>query len=229
MITASKKKKFVKNIQEYTETYLGKKNLELDESSTRLMINYLLSKILGYIELVDIKTEFRISEKYADYVIQIKRKKHFIIEVKAISLDLSDKHFRQALEYAANEGVEYIILTNGRQLNVYRVLFRKPILSKKILSVDFIKQNPEEVAESLIYISKENVLDGELKNYWKKFEVLEPEKLCKILYKKKIISLITKELKQQNDIKFTNLDILDSIHSIIKNHIDSIKPNEPTE
>lgn len=51
-----------------------KQNLGVNESATRIMVNYFLTDVLQYLELEDIKTEYAIRGEYADYVIQIKRK-----------------------------------------------------------------------------------------------------------------------------------------------------------
>ena len=106
MPTATQIKSLEKKLKEYKRRFLAKRNNELDEASTRIMINYFLMDVLGYTEFEEIKTEHRVSGEYADYVIQLGRKKHFIIEVKSVSLDLSDKHLRQAVNYAANEGID---------------------------------------------------------------------------------------------------------------------------
>lgn len=115
MATENQIKQAEKSLRDYRKKYLTKKqNLELDESATRLMVNFFLTGVLGYIELDDIKTEYNIRGEYADYVIQLARKKHIVIEVKSIQLDLNDRHLRQSLSYAANEGIDWIILFNGR-------------------------------------------------------------------------------------------------------------------
>ena len=229
MITESQKKKFTEKVTEYKKRYINKQIMQLDESSTRIMINYFLVDVLGYAELKDIKTEFRIADKYADYVIQLRKKKHFIVEVKAINLDLTEKHFRQALEYAANEGIDWILVTNGRQFKFYRVIFKKPISSKKIFDIDFQVQNTKKIADSLVLLSKDSVEKGHLMEYWKHFEVLDPQHLSKFLYSKNMVSTLKKSLKQKHGIKFTDDDLLESMHAIITNEIDSEKPNAPTE
>ena len=127
MPTTHQKEQLYKSLKDYKKRYLRKKYAELDESATRLMINSLLTDVLGYTELEDIKTEYRIRGEYADYIIQLARKKHFVVEVKAVQLDLSEKHLRQSINYAANEGIDWIILTNGRQIELYKVIFGKPI------------------------------------------------------------------------------------------------------
>lgn len=119
MLTASKTDKMLVAIKDYKKRYLTKTIGDLDESGTRIMINTFLTSILGYQELEEIKTEYMIKGTYADYIVQIDGKRHFLVEVKAFSLELSDKHLRQAINYGANEGIEWAILTNGRQFQLY--------------------------------------------------------------------------------------------------------------
>src|SRR6185369_12651602 len=112
-------------------------------------------------------------------VIQLERKKHVIIEVKAIQLDLSDHHLRQALSYAANEGIDWILLTNGRQFELYKVIFAKPIGCKKIFSYNLMDEKSlKESVEYMRYLTKKSILKGELNNFWKRFQALEPTCLC---------------------------------------------------
>ena len=40
-------------------------------------------------------------------------KLHYLIEVKAIGSDLKENHVKQAVDYAANEGVDWVLLTTG--------------------------------------------------------------------------------------------------------------------
>ena len=128
MATERQKQQFEKRLREYRKKYLTKKqNLELDESATRIMVNYFLTDVLGYTELDDIKTEYAIKGGYADYVIQLARKKHFVVEVKSIQIDLNAHHLRQSRGYAADEGIDWILLFNGKQIQLYRVIFGKPI------------------------------------------------------------------------------------------------------
>src|ERR1039458_5762335 len=80
---------FTYKLQSYRRNYLKNKFSALDESSTRIIVNHLLSDVLGYKELTDIKTEFPVSGGYIDYLIQANGKNIFIVEVKSISTRLS--------------------------------------------------------------------------------------------------------------------------------------------
>ena len=124
MSTEHQRMQLEKHLREYRKKYLGKGHAtDMNESGTRISVNEFLQDVLGYTFGDEIKTEYAIKGEYADYVVQLKRKKHFIVEVKAMEIDLSDKHLRQAMTYASNEGIEWIMLFNGRQIQFYRVIF----------------------------------------------------------------------------------------------------------
>ncbi|EKD49815.1 MAG: hypothetical protein ACD_63C00040G0001, partial [uncultured bacterium] len=153
MLTSSKKKKLLSALRSYHKKYLSDKFADLDESGTRLMINMFLTDILGYASIEEIKTEYMIRGTYADYVIQVKGERSFLVEVKAFSLNLSDKHLRQATNYGANEGIEWTLLTNGRNFDFYKIIFNKPIEIKKVFSIDLNDHlKLKEYAEVLQYL-----------------------------------------------------------------------------
>ena len=49
----------------------------------------------------------------------------YLIEVKAIGLSLKENHLRQALGYGANNGIPWVVLTNGLVWELYRIKFEK--------------------------------------------------------------------------------------------------------
>ncbi len=230
MPTQAQTTKVLNKLKAYKKKYLIKKYAELDESGTRLMINSFLTEILGYTELDEVRTEYAIKGTYADYVIQVDRKKHFVVEVKAIQIDLSEKHIRQAIGYCANEGIDWVLLTNGRQFELYRVIFGKPITHKKVFSFDLTKDHaPKEMAELFVLLTKKSLSKKELEQFWVHFQALEPKKLCKYLYSKEVVRFLRRTLKKDAGLTFSEEDIFESIHQIIVTKIPSQKPKSPTE
>ena len=212
-------------LKEYKKKYLKKQYDSLDESATRLMVNSFLIDVLGYTELDEIKTEYAIRGEYADYIIQLARKKHFVVEVKSVQLDLSEKHLRQSVNYAANEGIDWVILTNGKQIELYKVLFLKPIESRKVFHFDLSDSDDlKEMPEFLIYITKKSVEKNELENFWKRFEALEPTQLSKYLYSSEIVKSLKKILRRKTGLSFDEKNIIDSLHKLICTEIESNKP-----
>lgn len=228
MATQTQKDSLSKKLKEYSRRYLSKKYETLDESATRLMINSFLTEVLGFAELDEIKTEYQINNTYADYIIQLQRKKYIIVEVKAIQIDLSDKHVYQAVNYAANEGIDWVLLTNGRVFSMYRVVFKKPITHKRIFSFDLKeKQQLKEAIEYFALMTKRALLNNELDDFWLRFQALEPNNLCKYLYSVEVGKLLRRALKKNAKLNFSEDDIFSSIHQIIVEKIVFEQPNIP--
>jgi hypothetical protein len=226
MATEHQIKQLEKKLRDYRKKYLTRKtNLELDESGTRLMVNNFLTEVLGYIELEDIKTEYNIRGEYADYVIQLKRKKHFVIEVKSIQLDLNSKHLRQSVSYAANEGIDWIVLFNGKQVQLYRLIFAKPISTQLVFDFDLSDiKNLKEASQHIIFLSKISVNKNEMTIYWKHFDALTPASLMKHIYSLDVINAIRRKLRQSSGITSDHQDIVDSLHNLITESHENVRP-----
>lgn len=225
MATDNQLTQLKKKLQEYKRRYLRKEFSKLDESATRIMTNTFLTEILGYKELEEIKTEYRIRSEYADYVIQLKRKKHFVVEVKSIDLDINDKHLRQSLSYAANEGIDWILLLNGRQIHLYRVNFGKPVTTTSIYKLDLLDKDDFKRAPSqLWYLSKKAVEKGELEVFWKRTNALQKDNLAKLVYSEEIVKRLRNDLKNDTGIYFQLEDVAQSLCELITNKIEFPKP-----
>lgn len=216
MATENQLQTLKSSLNSYKRKYLRKEFSKLDESATRIMTNNFLTDILGYKELEEIKTEYRIRSEYADYVIQLKRKKHFVVEVKSIDLDINEKHLRQSLSYAANEGIDWILLLNGREVQLYRVNFGKPVTTTLIYKLDLLsKDDYKKCPELLWYLTKVAVERGELETFWKKTNALNPVNVAKLLYSEEIVRRLRNDLKDQTGIYFQIEDVADSLKDII--------------
>jgi len=224
MLTQNKKSKLLSNLKAYSKKFLNNKVTELDESGTRLMINSFLTDVLDYAPIEEIKTEYMIRGTYADYVIQIKGVQHFLVEVKSLSLQLSDKHLRQATNYGANEGIDWVLLTNGRNFDFYKVIFGKPIEARKIFSVDLTdKDKIKESADFLEFLHRDCVLYNDLKLLWNKTMALDPEYISGLLHDKTITNFIKRSLKKKFKTKFSDEEIHDSLNRVIAEAIDTEK------
>src|SRR3989338_4547026 len=187
-LSKSRKKKIYLALKKYCKKYLITKYQEVDEAATRLMINSFLNEVLGFASLDEIKTEYMIRWTYADYVIQIKGKRYFIVEAKGMGVELSEKHLRQAVNYAANEGIEWALLTNGRSFELYKILFEKPIDSRKVFSIDL--SNPVQLktaTDYFQYLTKDLIVKKGLESLWRRTSALDAGSLSRLLYAKPII------------------------------------------
>ncbi len=202
-----------------------KSNPKLNESGTRLLINDFLKNVLGFAPNEEIKTEYEISGGYADYVLQTGRRKRMVVEVKALGIKLNANHLRQSLGYSASEGVDWILLLNGKQFQLYKVMFAKPVYTKLVFDIDLLTEtNAKNSIELFSMITKKSLSRNALEDYWKKVDSLAPISLSKYLFDESVIRLLRKNLKSKTKVSFSNEDIFDSVYEIVIRKIEMVKP-----
>jgi hypothetical protein len=231
MLTPLKQQKLLTSLRAYRKEFFDGGLKELDESGTRIMINRFLSDVLGYKQLEEIKTEYMIKGTYADYVVQVNTTRYFLVEVKALSFQLSEKHLRQTVNYGANEGIEYALLTNGRNFEFYKILFEQPISSRLIFTLDLSDAaDLKNAANQLQHLHKESVVKNFFKPLWNKCEATDPYNIAGILCSAPITSTIKKLIKDQYREKCDDETIIAAVHKIIANKMDLslVKPFKPS-
>lgn len=90
------------------------------EADTRKIVSDMLSEYLGWDKFENVTAEQMIGSRYADYVVKTSDENVFVIEVKQIGLKLKETHLNQARQYAVDEGIDWVILTNGDEWQAYR-------------------------------------------------------------------------------------------------------------
>ncbi len=216
MLTKSKLRQLLASLKEYHRQYLKKFNPDLDESGTRLMVNSFLTDVLGFAPIEEVKTEYMIRGTYADYVVKLKQVQYFLVEVKALGIELSEKHLRQAVNYGANEGIEWVLLTNGKRFDFYKILFKKPIEERKVFSIDLGDQSKlKEHLEKIQFLHRLSVAAKGLDLLWNKCIALDPTTIAGLLHNKPILNFIKRALKKKYKHKFTDEEIGGSLNRII--------------
>lgn len=226
MLTTTKTQKLLNAIKEYRKQFFLKEIQDLDESGTRIMVNHILTDVLGYRSLEEIKTEYMIKGTYADYVVQIDGMRHFLVEVKSLSLALSNKHLRQAIEYAANEGVEWVVLTNGRILQLYKVIFAQPIDSKLIFEINLSNaESTKSCLECLQYLHRDSIPKKGLNQLWNNFIATEKTTIASLLLSKPAISFLSKQIRSKFKSKFDEKVIVEAVRRMISEpiNLDEVK------
>lgn len=221
MLTTLKQQKLLAAIKTYRKEFLEKGLKELDESGTRLMINRFLADVLGYKQIEEIKTEYMIKGTYADYVIQVEKTRHFLVEVKALSFELSEKHLRQTINYGANEGIEYALLTNGRNFEFYKIIFEKPITSRLIFTIDLADSTAlKNAAGYLQHLHKDSVTRYSFGPLWNKCEATNPYNIAGIICSDVVLNCIKKLIRNKYNEKCEDAAILDAVNKIVTDKMD---------
>lgn len=196
---------------------------DVSESDTVVMLTGVLSDILGYDKYVDITTELAIRGTYCDLALKIDGKIAILLEAKAVGLDLKEAHVKQAVDYAANKGIEWVILTNSVNWRVYKVVFSKPIQNILVCDIDFLKLRPKAIQdiEQLFLLSKEAVAKNSLDEYFTQKQATNKFMIGNLLSEESVLNSLKKELRLiYPDIKVTNEEIKNVLLSdVIKREI----------
>ena len=196
---------------------------DVNESDTVVLLTGILSEILGYDKYTDITTELAIRGTFCDLALKIDGKIAILLEAKAIGIELKEQHVKQAVDYAANKGIEWVILTNAVSWRVYKVLFTKPIQNILVLDIDFLKLRPKSSDDiELFYeISKEAVAKSSLELCFIQKQATNKFMIGNILYSESVVSSIKKELKFiYPDIKVSNDEIINVLSAgVVKREI----------
>ncbi|MBI4829875.1 MAG: type I restriction enzyme HsdR N-terminal domain-containing protein [Nitrospinae bacterium] len=174
------------------------KSRDVNESDTVTIIVDLLSDVFGYDRYAEITREFVIRNTFCDLAVKIDGKPCLLIEVKAIGLELKDSHVKQAVDYAANEGIEWVALTNGNIWCVYRVAFEKPISHELVFEVDLLTLNPRKrnEIESLYVLSREGIRKSALDEYHIQRQAMSRYMLGALLRSEPVLMIVRRELKR---------------------------------
>ncbi|MGW5263029.1 hypothetical protein ACWEQG_18805 [Microbispora sp. NPDC004025] len=111
---------------------------DANEGDTRLLVTDFLCEGLGYDKYEDLTTEYQVKGEFADYGIRVDKQLAAFIKVKRCTQKLGVKHLRQVQMYAVNEGVEWMVLTNGQVWQVYHLTGGLPVVVDLALEIDLL-------------------------------------------------------------------------------------------
>jgi hypothetical protein len=134
---------------------------DVNESDTVIIVQDILHEIFGFDKYSDITTEHPIRGTFCDLAIKLKGtgKIDILIEVKPVGVELKESHLKQAVDYAANQGCDWVILTTGVRWRLYRVEFVKPINQQLVIELNLLDLNPRAARDldRLGVLSKEGL------------------------------------------------------------------------
>jgi len=147
------------------------RNSGLKEFPTRtIFIDPLLSALGWDIRDPDeVELEYpTVDKKSVDYAMKINRKAVFLLEAKQLNDPLDDvKSITQVVGYAANDGIEWCVLTNGVRYKVYKVSERASAPDKLLFEVSIDPRDStglsiEQIAVQLNRLSRDPLAQGVL-------------------------------------------------------------------
>jgi predicted type IV restriction endonuclease len=170
---------------------------DINESDTVVLMTGILSDLLGYDKYADITTELAIRGTFCDLALKIDGKLQLLIEAKAIGTELKEAHIKQAVDYAANKGLEWVILSNAVNWKVFKVVFSKPINHLLVTELNLLSLNHKsaEDIEALYLLTKEAISKSLLDAFFSQKQATNRFIIGNLIYSDTIINSLRKELK----------------------------------
>lgn len=182
---------------------------EYKEADTRKIVNLAL-ECLGWDSFENITAEQMINSRYADYVVKTDDEQIYVVEVKQIGLKLKDSHLNQARQYAVDEGIDWIILTNGDDWQVYRTTMEGKIPVTKLvfkLTITSDEMKPAQKTELLYLLSEEANRKKEIEDYYDKRVALSAENIADHLLGDDVINKLRLSLRASTGQRLANSEI----------------------
>ena len=177
------------------------KDRDLNESDTVSIITDMLAEVFGYDKYLEVTSELAIRGTYCDLAIKIGDKFQYLIECKAIGTELKEAHLRQAIGYGANKGIQWLILTNGVDWQIYRLRFEQPIAWDLVARFDIstVSLKSERDIEKLIIVTKEGVEKGAREDLYEKTQCVNRFVAGALILSDAIVSVLKREFKKLAD------------------------------
>lgn len=191
------------NLKTFQGVLQQQKARDVSEADTVTVVKDLLSEIFGFDKYAELTSEFSIRGTYCDLAIKIEGRLAMLIEVKAIGVELKDQHVKQAVDYASNQGCEWVVLTNGIEWRLYHVLFKKPIDKQEIAVINLLECSPRSEAdqEKLYLVTREGFAKSALAEYRDRKDATSRFMLAAIITgSDAVISAVRREVRRVSEL-----------------------------
>ena len=188
------------------------------EADTRKIVSDVLTT-LGWDKYKNITAEQMINSNYADYVVKNNEEEFFVVEVKKIGLKLKETHLSQAKQYAFDEGIDWVVLTNGDDWEVYRCYINDKITKTQLVirfSISDTNLKPAKKTELLYLLSEEAFRKKELDAYYQRFVALNGANLLDYMLSDEVLNKIRISINKRNKQRFNNYEVADAlVHKVV--------------
>jgi hypothetical protein len=186
---------------------------DVSESDTVVIIVDMLADVLGYKKYLEITTEHAIRGTYVDLAVKVGNDVRFLIEAKAIGTSLKDNHVKQAIDYGANQGIEWIVLTNAIAWQVYKVHFKQPIDKSLVFEFDVLKTNPKstQLLECFGNLSREGFAHSSMASFFQERQITSKFSIAAMLVSEPILDKLRREIRRLSPGCKVEMDELEAV------------------
>lgn len=193
---------------------------DVNESDTVTIVTDILEEVFGFDKYAEITREYSIQGTYCDLAIKSAKKVEYLIEVKAIGIELKEPHLRQAINYASHEGIKWVVLTNGINWQVHRVTLDSKVEAQKLIDFNFLELNArkKEDQETLFLLCKRGVQKDLIDEYFEFKQSVNRYTVGALILTEPVVAVVRRELRKIKDgLKVSNEEIEELLrHEVLK-------------
>lgn len=199
-----------KEVGQFQKILKNAKDRDINESDTVIIVTDMLANVFGFDKYSDVTSECAIQGTYCDLAIKLDGDIKYLIEVKAIGLDLKENHLRQAVNYGANKGIRWVVLTNGIDWEIYWLKFEGKVDYDLVCSFNFLELSAkrQEDQSKLFILCKKGIRADAMELYGKRVQSVNKYMIGALILTEQVINSIRLSLKKISpSIKVTNEEI----------------------
>jgi hypothetical protein len=210
-IAAKVRDRLVTGLKRMLPIVAQQKDRDVSEADTVTLVKDLLAEVFGFEKYTELTSEHAIRGTYCDLAVKIDTKLVELIEVKSAGSILDDRHVKQSVDYASNQGVEWVILTNATIWRLYEVIFAKPIDKRLLCEMDISQLDLRKDCdlEKLFLFTKEGFLKGTHVELRDRQDATSRYLLAALLvHNDSVVAAIRRELRRVVDVLVDDADII---------------------
>jgi Type I restriction enzyme R protein N terminus (HSDR_N) len=173
------------------------------EGDTVVIVTDMISDILGYDKYQNLSSEHAIRGTYVDLMVSVDNKPRFLVEVKAVGTELKDNFIKQVVDYAANKGVDWVVLTNGIVWRVYKVVVAKPIDKVLVCELNALEANSKgpEAIECFGSLSLEGFSKDSLSDWFHEKQITSKFAIAALLVSDSILDSLRMQIRRLSQVR----------------------------
>jgi hypothetical protein len=174
---------------------------DISEADTVTVIKDMLTDIFGYDKYTELTSEQQIRGTFCDLAIKVEGKIYYLAEVKSAGTTLNDNHLRQAINYGAHQGIEWVILSNAIEWKIFRIKFGQPIDYEEVFSFDICKLSARSNDDlAMIYmLCRESISSDALTEFHRQAQIVNRYVISEIIQSDAVVSTLRRELRRLFD------------------------------
>ena len=171
---------------------------DVNESDTVTIVTDILAEIFGFDKYEEITSEQAIRGTFCDLAVKVDGSIRYLIEVKAVGLKLKEDHLRQAINYGANHGIPWVVLTNGAEWFVHKIRFERPVSSELVCAFDLLTTNPrrDEDKEKLFLLCRDGIKKAAIEEFHERGQLVNRFVVSAVLQSDDVLKVVRREIKR---------------------------------